>query len=73
MLIETENSELDGYEENSFLDIKRDNLKRKKNLNKECCRRTLEYNEDYLLMKIHEKELEREKLEKNKNNLKLKY
>ena len=32
-------------------------------MNKECCRRTLEYNEDYLLMRIRELE---------KNNLKLK-
>ena len=71
LLIKTENSELG--DENSFLDIKRDYLRRKKNLNKECCRRTLEYNEDYFLMRIREKELEREKLEKKKNNLKLKY
>ena len=52
LMIETENSE---YGENEFLDIKRDYLRRKKSLNKECCRRTLEYNEDYFLMKIHEK------------------
>ena len=67
LMIETENLE---YGENEFLDIKRDYLRRKKNLNKECCRRTLEYNEDYFLMKIHEKELEMAKLEKKK---KLKY
>ena len=73
LMIETGNSEMNGYEENSFLDIKRDYLRRKKNLNKECCRRTLEYNEDYFLMKIREEELERAKLEKKKNNLKLKY
>ena len=72
LLIDTGNSEV-GDDENSFLDIKRDYLRRKKNLNKECCRRTLEYNEDYFLMRIREKELEREKLEKKKNNLKLKY
>ena len=74
LLIETGDSEMGGGDdENSFLDIKRDYLRRKKNLNKECCRRTLEYNEDYFLMRIREKELEREKLEKKKNNLKLKY
>ena len=65
LLIETGNSEM-GDAENSFLDIKRDYLRRKKNVNKECCRRTLEYNEDYFLMRIREKELEREKLEKRK-------
>ena len=63
LLIETGNSEM-GDDENSFLDIKRDYLRRKKNLNKKCCRRTLEYNEDYFLMKINEKELEMAKLEK---------
>ena len=61
-LIKTDNSQPD---ENSFSNIKRDYLRRKKNMNKECCRRTLEYNEYYFLMIIHEKELE-------KNNLKLK-
>ena len=45
-------------------------MRRKKNLNKGCCRRTLEYNEDYFLLKIREKELEMAKLEKKK---KLKY
>ena len=62
LLIKTDNSQPD---ENSFSNIKRDYLRRKKNMNKECCRRTLEYNEDYFLMRISEKELE-------KNNLKLK-
>ena len=61
LMIETENLE---YGENEFLDIKRDYLRRKKDLNKECCRRILEYNEDYFLMKIHEKELEISQLEK---------
>ena len=68
LLIDTGDSEV-GDDENSFLDIKRDYLRRKKNVNKECCRRTLEYNEDYFLMRIREKELEREKIEKKKNNL----
>ena len=68
LLIKTDNSQLD---ENSFSNIKRDYSRRKKNMNKECCRRTLEYNEEYFLMRIREKEVEREKLEKN--NLKLKY
>ena len=78
LLIETGDSEMSGggggdNDENSFLDIKRDYMRRKKNLNRECCRRTLQYNEDYFHMRIREKELEREKLEKKKNNLKLKY
>merc|ERR1712243_424398 len=78
LLIETGDSEMSGggggdNDENSFLNIKRDYLRRKKNLNRECCRRTLQYNEDYFHMRIREKELEREKLEKKKNNLKLKY
>ena len=73
LLIETGNSEVND-DENSFLDIKRDYLRRKKNVNKECCRRILEYNEDYLLMRIREKELEREKLDKiERNKLKVKY
>ena len=73
LLIETENSEVND-DENSFLDIKRDYLRRKKNVNKECCRRILEYNEDYFLMRIREKELEREKLDKiERNKLKVKY
>ena len=74
LLIDTGDSEMSGGDdENSFLNIKRDYLRRKKNLNRECCRRTLQYNEDYFHMRIREKELEREKLEKKKNNLKLKY
>ena len=59
----TENSE---HQEVLFQDIKRDYLRRKKNMNKECCRRTLEYNEDYMFMRIREKELEMAKLEKKK-------
>ena len=75
LLIETGDSQMSGDndDENSFLNIKRDYLRRKKNLNRECCRRTLQYNEDYFHMRIREKELETEKLEKKKNNLKLKY
>ena len=74
LLIDTGDSEMSGGDdENSFLNIKRDYLRRKKNMNSECCRRTLQYNEDYFHMRIREKELEREKLEKKKNNLKLKY
>ena len=62
LVIKTDNSQPDN-DENSLSNIKRDYLRRKKNMNKECCRRTLEYNEDYLLMRIREIE---------KNNLKLK-
>ena len=63
LLIKTDNSQPDDDDENSFSNIKRDYLRRKKNMNKKCCRRTLEYNEDYFLMRIREKE---------KNNLKIK-
>ena len=59
----TENSE---HQEILFQDIKRDYLRRKKNMNKECCRRTLEYNEHWVEFRIREKELEMAKLEKKK-------
>ena len=62
LVIKTDNSQPDN-DENSLSNIKTNYLRRKKNMNKECCRRTLEYNEDYLLMRIRELE---------KNNLKLK-
>ena len=54
------------YQEVLFQDIKRDYLRRKKNINKECCRRTLEYNEHWVEFRIREKELEMAKLEKKK-------
>ena len=54
----------DEYQEDSFLEIKRDNLKRKKNLNRDCCRKTLDCHEDYFLMKLYEEKLERMKVEK---------
>ena len=63
--------EPDEYQEDSFLEIKRENLKRKKNLNRDCCRKTLDCHEDYFLMKLHEEKIERMKVEK-KMELKLK-
>ena len=71
-------SEQDAYEEDSFIiiekehqevsfqNIKREYLRKKKNINKECCRGTLEKTEDYFIMKLREKELEIRKLMKNK-------
>ena len=56
LLIKTDNSQPDDDDENSLSNIERDYLRRKKNMNKECCRRTLEYNEDYLLLRICEPE-----------------
>ena len=54
------------YQEVLFQNIKRDYLRRKKNINKECCRRTVEYNENWVEFRIHENELEMAKLEKKK-------
>ena len=59
--------EPDEYQEDSFLEIKRENLKRKKNLNRDCCRKTLDCHEDYFLMKLHEEKIERMKVEKKMN------
>ena len=57
--------EPDEYQEDSFLEIKKENLKRKKNLNRDCCRKTLDCHEDYFLMKLCEEKIERTKVEKN--------
>ena len=54
------------YQEVLFENIKRDYLRRKKNINKECCRRTVECNEHWIDFRIHENELEMAKLEKKK-------
>ena len=61
-------SEPDDYEEDSFLEIERgENLKRKKNLNMYCCRKTLNCHEQYFLMKLHKEKRKREKIEKKMN------
>ena len=61
-------SEPDDYEEDSFLEIERgENLKRRKNLNMDCCRKTLDCHEQYFLMKLHKEKREREKIEKKMN------
>ena len=58
-------SEPDDYEEDSFLEIERgENLKRRKNLNMDCCRKTLNCHEQYFLMKLHKEKRKREKIEK---------
>ena len=54
------------YQEVLFQNIKRDYLRRKKNINNECCRRTVECNEHWIDFRIHENELEMAKLEKKK-------
>ena len=61
--------EPDEYQEDSFLEIKRENLRRKKNLNMDCCRKTLDCHENYFLIKLHKekREREREKVEKKMN------
>ena len=59
--------EPDEYQEDSFLEIKKENLKRKKNLNRDCCRETLDCHENYFLMKLHEEQIELIKIEKNRN------
>ena len=64
-------SEQDMYQEDSFLEIKKENLKRRKNLNRDCCRKTLDHHQDFFLMKLREEKIERTKLEK-KMELKLK-
>ena len=38
--------EHDEYQEDYFLEIKKENLKRKKNLNRDCCRKTLDCHEE---------------------------
>ena len=61
-------SEPDDYEEDSFLEIERgENLKRRKNLNMDCCRKTLDCHEQYFLMKLHKEKRKREKIEKKMN------
>ena len=62
-------SEPDDYEEDSFLEIKRegDLRRRRKNLNKDCCRKTLDYHEDYFLKKLYKEKRERMKVEKKMN------
>ena len=61
-------SEPDDYVEDSFLEIKRgENLKRRKNLNMDCCRKTLDCHEQYFLMKLHKEKRERMKVEKKMN------
>ena len=61
-------SEPDDYEEDSFLEIERgEKLKRKKNLNMDCCRKTLDCHEQYFLMKLHKEKRKREKIEKKMN------
>ena len=64
-------SEQDMYQEDSFLEIKKENLKRRKNLNMDCCRKTLDNHQDFFLMKLHEEKIERRKFEK-KLELKIK-
>ena len=49
-----------------FENIKRDYLRRKKNINKECCRTTVECNEHWIDVRIQESKLEIVKLEKKK-------
>ena len=61
-------------EEKEFVEIKKNYLRRKKNIKKECCRRSVESIEDYLLMKIRENELQMRKLHlklrRNKKSMK---
>ena len=57
-------SEQDMYQEDSFLEIKKENLKTRKNLNRDCCRKTLDNHQDFFLMKLHEEKIERTKVEK---------
>merc|ERR1711954_480009 len=57
-------SEPDEYHEDSFLEIKKENLKRKKNLNRDCCRKTLDCHEYYFFMKLREEKKEQTKVEK---------
>ena len=57
-------SEQDMYQEDSFLEIKKENLKTRKNLNRDCCRKTLDNHQDFLLMKLNEEKIEQTKLEK---------
>ena len=59
--------ETDEYEEDSFLELKKENLKRWKNLNMDCCRNTLDFHEDYFLMKSHKEKGERMKVEEKMN------
>ena len=56
---------MDSYSERSlesepdeFLDIKKKNLKRKKNINRDCFRGTLDCHENYFLMKLCEEQIE---------------
>ena len=56
--------EPDEYKEDSFLEMKKENLKRRNNLNRDCYRKTLDNHQDFFLMKLHEEKIERTKLEK---------
>ena len=53
-----------SLESDEFLNIKKEYLQRKKNLNRDCCRETLDCQENYFLMKLHEEQIEQIKLEK---------
>ena len=52
---------MDSYSDRSLesepyevLDIKKENFKRKKNINRDCCWETLDCHENCFLMKLHE-------------------
>merc|ERR1712081_99249 len=52
------------YQEDSFLEIKKENLKTRKYLNRDCLRKTLDNHQDFLLMKLNEEKIEQRKVEK---------
>ena len=49
------------YQEDSFLEIKKENLKTRKNLNRDCCRNTLDHHQEFFLMKLCEEKIKVEK------------